>query len=101
MRSRYSAFALGGLGQYLLDTWHPDTRPQVNAVGLGAADTDWTKLDVVDSHQQGDSATVEFKAWWRNADGQLKLHHETSRFVRFAGRWLYVDAASISADTGN
>ena len=49
MRSRYSAFALGGLGDYLLQTWHPDTRPPVSAADMGAADTDWVKLDIVDS----------------------------------------------------
>lgn len=93
MRSRYSAFALGGLGEYLLQTWHPDTCPAVSATELGAADTDWVKLEVMDSQQQGDTATVEFKAYWRDADGQLQLHHEKSRFVRQAGKWLYVDAA--------
>lgn len=96
MRSRYSAFALGELGDYPLQTWHPDTCPAVSAAELGATDTDWVKLDVVDSQQQGDTATVEFKAHWRDADGQLRLHHETSRFVRQAGRWLYVDADPTS-----
>lgn len=98
MRSRYSAFALGGLGQYLLDTWHPGKRPQVSAADMGAADTDWVKLEIVDSDQQGDNATVEFKAFWRDADGQIKLHHETSNFVREEGRWFYVDAALIRAE---
>tara|TARA_R110002072_G_scaffold301164_3_gene480268 strand:- start:54263 stop:54667 length:405 start_codon:yes stop_codon:yes gene_type:complete len=92
MRSRYSAFALGGLGDYLLQTWHPDTRPAVSAAVMGAADTDWIRLEVVDSQQQGNTATVEFKAFWRDENGQIQLHHEKSRFVRQDGRWLYVDA---------
>lgn len=87
MRSRYSAFALGGLGGYLLQTWHPDTRPAVSAAELGAADTNWVRLDVVDSQQQGDTATVEFKAYWRDADGQLQLHHEAAEKVTDTLRW--------------
>lgn len=94
MRSRYSAFSLGRLGDYLLETWHPDSRPTVSAAAMGAADTDWVKLEVVDNEQQGDTATVEFKAFWRDEDGQIQLHHEKSRFVRQDGRWLYVDADS-------
>lgn len=90
MRSRYSAFALGGLGDYLLQTWHPDT----STADMGAADTDWVRLEIVDSLQQGDNATVEFKAFWRDAEGHIQLHHEKSRFVREHGRWLYVDADS-------
>jgi len=96
MRSRYSAFALGGLGDYLLQTWHPETRPTVSAARLGAADTDWVKLDIVSSQHQGDAACVEFKAYWRDVDGQLQLHHETSRFLRQAGSWLYVDPLPLS-----
>ncbi|MEX0740791.1 MAG: YchJ family metal-binding protein [Pseudohongiella sp.] len=97
MRSRYSAYALGGLGDYLLQTWHPTTRPAVSAADMGAADTGWVQLDIVDSHQQGNSAMVEFKAYWRDVDGQTQLHHEKSRFVRQDGRWFYVDAELIDA----
>ncbi|WP_294133130.1 YchJ family metal-binding protein [Pseudohongiella sp.] len=49
-------------------------------------------MEVIHSQQQGNIATAESKAFWRDADGQLQLHHETSRFIRQAGRWLYVDA---------
>ena len=42
MRSRFAAFAVGNAG-YLLDSWHPTTRPQV----LDLDDTlDWYRLDV-------------------------------------------------------
>lgn len=101
MRSRYCAFAIGGLGDYLLATWHPDTRPAVSAEDMGASDTNWVKLEVLDSSQSGDTAKVEFRAYWRDEDGQTQMHHEHSRFLRMAGRWFYVDAAQlkISSDT--
>jgi SEC-C motif domain protein len=101
MRSRYSAFALGGLGDYLLQTWHPDTRPATSAADMGAADTDWLRLEIVDSQQQGDTATVEFRAFWRDAEGHIQEHHEKSRFVREDGRWLYVDADSAFIESAD
>lgn len=88
MRSRYSAFVLDEL-QYLLDTWHPDTRPaqlEPNPPGLK-----WLGLQVRQHRQQDDHhATVEFVARCRQAGRATRLH-ETSRFIRQDGRWLYVD----------
>lgn len=89
MRSRYSAFVLG-LETYLLATWHTGTRPaalQLEAAPrpqwLGLAIQSHTLLD--DSH-----ATVEFIARYKLNGRAYKLH-ETSRFERADGRWLYVD----------
>ncbi|MBL8304136.1 MAG: SEC-C domain-containing protein [Ideonella sp.] len=91
MRSRYSAY-VRGLGGYLLATWHPDTRP-------ARLDPDppalrWLGLEVK-AHRMtdgpaGDRATVEFVARSK-LDGRAHRLHETSRFVREAGRWYYVD----------
>lgn len=88
MRSRYSAFVLDRL-DYLLETWHPDTRPgalEPNPPGLK-----WLGLDVRGhARQDADHATVEFVA--RNRlQGRASRLHETSRFVREDGRWFYVD----------
>jgi len=91
MRSRYSAFALGNHGDYLLETWHPSTRPEVSAEELGQLDTQWIGLDVVDSSQQGDKGTVTFCAQWQDEEGQRQTHREHSRFERITGRWYYVD----------
>jgi len=44
MRSRFSAFALGGHGDYLLASWHPSTRPDIDAQTLGQRDTHWIRL---------------------------------------------------------
>ena len=89
MRSRYSAFVLG-LENYLLTTWHLDTRPaevELDAPPrpqwLGLAIKAHTSLD--DNH-----ATVEFVARYKLNGRAFKLH-ETSRFERVGGRWLYVE----------
>ncbi|WP_445657207.1 YchJ family protein [Achromobacter sp. NCFB-sbj8-Ac1-l] len=88
MRSRYSAFVLDKL-PYLLDTWHPSTRPaslDPNPPGLK-----WLGLAIKQARtQDADHATVEFVARSRLA-GRASRQHEVSRFVRESGRWYYVD----------
>jgi SEC-C motif domain protein len=90
MRSRYSAFVLG-LADYLLASWHPDTRP-------AALDLDppgvrrWLGLRVI-AHQpiDADQAEVEFVARSRVGGGSAQRLHERSRFRRIEGRWYYLD----------
>ncbi|UZD66144.1 YchJ family protein [Marinobacter sp. AN1] len=85
MRSRYSAFVLK-LTNYLLTTWHPDTRP----ASLPLDDSpDWKSLQVLSSGEQGDSGQVHFRAVYRLPGGFGYLE-EASDFVREDGRWLYV-----------
>jgi SEC-C motif-containing protein len=115
MRSRYSAF-VRDLGDYLLATWHPRTRPaalEPHPPGLR-----WLGLEVRcpsappgrpkalktpsgghersecgghgHSLQDDDHATVEFVARSK-LGGKAQRLHETSRFVREGGCWFYVD----------
>jgi SEC-C motif domain protein len=87
MRSRYSAFATGRT-DYLRATWHASTRPTDLAL---APDTRWLGLAVKGFRElDADHAEVEFVARSRVAGRGQRLH-ETSRFVREGGRWLYVD----------
>ena len=89
MRSRFSAFALG-LPAYLLDSWHPTTRPASLDLDDG---TVWRRLQIVDTVAGGpldDDGIVEFRASFRSPDGGGMLH-ERSRFARVDGRWHYVD----------
>jgi len=87
MRSRYSAFALGRT-DYLLATWHPDTRPAELTLEPG---TRWLGLEVKHHRVQGaDHAEVAFVARSRLAGRGHRLQ-ENSRFVRQNGRWWYVD----------
>ncbi len=89
MRSRYCAFALG-LERYLLDSWHPSTRP-------GNLELDgtmvWLRLFVESTEAGGpfdDAGTVTFTAIGRSNDGRFE-QRERSRFVREGGRWFYFD----------
>ena len=97
MRSRYSAYALGNHGDYLLRTWFPATAGSLTAQALSERDREWVKLEVLARGQQGDSGHVEFKAWYRDQHGALQLMREKSIFQRIAGRWLYVGGEVHSA----
>ncbi|WP_018682945.1 YchJ family protein [Actinokineospora enzanensis] len=95
MRSRYSAFALGDV-DYLLRSWHPDTRP-----GELVLDPDqrWVRLEIVETTGGGllhANGTVEFNAHYRHSAhdghrGHPGVLHERSRFTRDGGRWVYLD----------
>jgi SEC-C motif-containing protein len=89
MRSRYSAFVLR-LDDYLRQTWHASTRPA--DARLTDPATRWLGLDVLKHEvQDADHATVEFVARSKHPGGRASRLHETSRFVREAGRWFYLD----------
>jgi SEC-C motif-containing protein len=88
MRSRYSAFVLD-LPNYLLDTWHPDTRPATltpNPSGLK-----WLGLQIK-SCKAIDAAHAEVAFVARSRlNGRATRLVENSRFVKEQGHWLYLD----------
>ena len=86
MRSRYSAYVLG-LIDYLLATWHPSTAPGE----LALSPVKWLGLEVLHAQSAADAGIVEFVARLRDGSGRAQRMHETSRFVREAGRWFYID----------
>lgn len=91
MRSRFTAYAMG-LRDYLLQTWHPSTRPRDLELD---PDVRWYRLDIHTRTAGGlldREGTVEFTAYWRGPDSRGQ-QHEVSRFVRDGGRWSYVDGA--------
>ena len=96
MRSRFSAFALGGFGAYLLATWAPESAAGMTAESLSEPSLDWCGLEIVSKSQQGNTGVVEFRAFFRE-DGEVGCHHEISQFERRDGRWLYV-SGDVSAD---
>jgi SEC-C motif-containing protein len=94
MRSRYCAFALGRAG-YLLDTWHPSTRPDQLELDDRIR---WTRLEILGSVQGGPfdaTGVVEFRAHYRRADAREQLH-ERSVFTRHDGRWFYVSFTPLT-----
>ncbi len=89
MRSRFSAFALGDPA-YLLQTWAASTRPETLELD---PDRRWYRLDILSTRDGGPfdrTGVVEFEAFHRGPGG-AGSQHETSRFVREAGRWFYLD----------
>jgi SEC-C motif-containing protein len=88
MRSRYSAFVLQR-PQYLLDTWHPHTRPAT--LELDEPGLKWLGLEVRSHRVTGpDTAEVDFVARSK-VGGRAHRLHERSRFERIDGRWFYID----------
>lgn len=89
MRSRYTAYVVGDAA-YLARTWHPRSRPDPLEA---APDAGWLRLEVLataDGRDGDQSGEVEFVA--THVDGLL---HERSRFVRRAGRWVYLDGTVL------
>ena len=90
MRSRYTAFVMGR-EDYLLASWHPETRPTEISF---EENIKWLGLSVRKVTPPADVETgpawVEFVARSR-AGGKGQRLHERSRFLRIEGRWFYVD----------
>lgn len=91
MRSRYSAYVLQR-ENYLLASWHPDTRPAALQLATQQPAPTWLGLDVRrEQITDEDHASVEFIARYRLGGGRAQRQHEISRFVREDGRWHYLD----------
>lgn len=93
MRSRYSAFVTGN-GNYLLASWHPDTRGSLTAEELTehGLNCQWLGLTIIFTRIEADGlqGVVEFKVRYRE-QGRVVLLHEQSYFEQVTGRWLYRD----------
>lgn len=83
MRSRYTAFTKGA-HDYLMETWHPETRPDSIESDL----TNWLDLKIVDSSQEGHEGEVEFIAKLYH-NNKLEVLHELSFFEKVDGHWVY------------
>ncbi len=88
MRSRYTAYVLSN-SLYLLNTWHPQYRPQ--KIDLSASDQQWIGLKIKETHKgqaQDDSGEVHFIARYK-VNGEASHLEERSQFVKMAGQWFY------------
>lgn len=97
MRSRYSAFCSKNL-PYLLQTRLPEKRYLDNPTDLEKTfdQTQWLKLDVLNSSAVDDRGTVEFIAFYKDATGIGQIH-ERSDFLRRDGHWYYADGVHLPA----
>ncbi len=89
MRSRYSAFTLGNT-DYLVKSWHPDTRPASLTIDESQR---WIGLKIKTVSHGGtdeDEGSVEFVARYKMQGKAYRLQ-ENSRFRRLDGRWYYLD----------
>ena len=91
MRSRYCAYTLDNR-DYLLETWHPDSRPPNLTSDPGIH---WLGLTIIACDQQGKQATVEFEARLL-VNGQVRAMHEKSAFVEKEGKWLYASGEMLT-----
>ena len=94
MRSRYTAYVLED-DAYLLRSWHPETRPAHLTFN---PDQRWLglKIKASDAGQNSDTeGTVEFVARYKIHGRGARLH-ETSRFTKVGGAWVYIDGTLIS-----
>ena len=89
MRSRYSAYTRNDEA-YLRATWDERTCPSERITHDDP--TNWLGLEVRKHQQDGDQAIVEFVARYKIA-GKAHRLHEVSRFVKYDGKWLYVDGS--------
>ena len=90
MRSRYTAYTLGN-DTYILDTWHPSTRPASLAIE-NELPVKWVELQVLDAPSPvslENTATVEFVARYK-VGGRAEKMHEVSEFLNEDGRWFYL-----------
>jgi len=96
MRSRYTAYVLG-LEDYLLQTWHPDTRPDALHLSQDKA-IKWIGLQVRHTETHESTATVDFVARYKIA-GKAERLRELSQFVLLESRWFYLSGTDPTADS--
>ncbi|MGI9615845.1 MAG: YchJ family protein [Acidimicrobiales bacterium] len=90
MRARYAAYVAEN-EQFLLSSWHPDTRPSTVDFDPAVAWTGLTILDEVAGGALDDEGIVEFAARYTSG-GTPRVLRERSAFRRHGGSWLYVGA---------
>lgn len=82
---------------FLFRTWHPRTRPDDVTVPPGVRWTGLRVLRTVDGGVDDETGLVEFDASYTTNGGDGVLH-ETSRFERRRGVWVYVEASTPGPD---
>ncbi|MCB1084740.1 MAG: hypothetical protein KDK60_01410 [Chlamydiia bacterium] len=90
MRSRYTAFSQKNL-KYIEETMAGEALTRYNRAEAKKQlkETEYLRLDVLLSEEEGTQGTVQFVATFRY-QGEEHLLHEISTFEKINGRWIYV-----------
>lgn len=88
MRSRYSAYATHN-ADYLLETTYVSERKYYSKSEIlkWATSNKWQKLEILSFSE----STVEFKAYFLDANQQPQTHYEFSTFKFENEEWFYLD----------
>jgi SEC-C motif-containing protein len=88
MKSRYSAYATHQ-ADYLLATTYALQRKYYSREEIlnWATANQWKKLEIISVTE----TTVEFKAYFVDANNENQIHYEFSTFKKEEGSWFYVD----------
>ncbi len=95
MRSRFSAYALDK-ADYIIETTHPDSS-EVHSpknewkrqISLFSKSTRFANLEILAATEQGDCATVRFRATLFQGSKDVSFTEESS-FLKVEGKWLYL-----------
>ena len=90
MRSRYSAYTLKN-ERYLLQSWHPSTRP--DSLDLATDATQWRKLKIISSTDN----SVHFVAFFRDIINGKETEFylsENSEFIK-DDKWYYLKGIDL------
>ncbi|MEN5232176.1 YchJ family protein [Sphingobacterium faecium] len=93
MRARYSAFVVQNI-DFLYKSFYVATRGFQNKkeIRKWAEESKWLQLQILRTNTN----TVEFEAHYLDAQLNLQIHHEISRFKQTEGIWYYVDGDLLS-----
>ena len=96
MRARYTAFVMKNL-DYIAATTDPQAMAEFDfeATRQWAENSEFHKLEILNSSNEGNKGTVEFKAHYR-MEGKEHIHHELSKFRKHSGVWYFRDARLMS-----
>ena len=96
MRARYTAYCYGNIA-YLVDTIHPKKRRFGDAMSISKLikKTRWLGLKILDHKTDGDTAFVDFIAYFLGID--IEQQHELSEFRKYRGQWYYYDGKQLPA----
>lgn len=99
MRSRYTAYALHEY-KYIIDTTHPksplylkDTKLWLNQIQSFSINTQFIKLEILDSTLGEHESYVTFKAYLKQGTSDASFT-ERSRFLKENGQWFYYEAVT-------